>query len=400
MHAAAHEHHQHRLIIAVVIAAVLGLALGGGAAWLVAARVNGNGGAPGGGFDAMMGGMPPAMVRVGDVREQALRSRFDAVGRLIELRRATVASEVEGRVLDVPIEAGDAVVGGATVLAEVDGVWSSLALREAEARVAAVRATLEQSRRDYEYLATLRQSGSAKPKEVEDAATAVAANEASLAAARTAVDLAKQRVDRLKIVAPFDGAVVRRLVERGQWVAPGTPVAEVITTGQLDAEVYVPEQHVGAIRVGQTVDVTIGPIGERVTGEVVAIVPAASNAARTFPVKVRLDDRGGKLKAGMSVIAHLPISDERPRLTVPRDAVLFSGDEATVWVATQNVEGGRVALPVPVRVSFGVADRYVVEPLGATLEAGADVVVQGGERLVPNQPLMIDPGPQAAQSRL
>lgn len=397
MNAAAAEHHQHRVIITAVIAAVIGIALGAVVAALIVSRLSGGEQMQGGG--AMGGGMPPAQVRVGNVEQQDLRARFDVVGRLHELRRAVVASEVEGRVLDVPIEPGDMVVGGETVLAEIDGVWSNLALKESQAQVAAAKATLEQSRRDYEYLKTLQTNGSAKPKEVDDAATMVAANEATLEAAHAALDLAQQRVDRLKVVAPFDGAVVDRLVERGQWVDPGTPVAQVITTGQLDAEVYVPEQHIGEVAVGEPIDVTVGPLNERVTGAVVAIVPTASNAARTFPVKVRLDDMGGRLKAGMSVVAHLPVSKAGPKLTVPRDAVLFDGDNAMVWVAAEIVEPKQhVAQPVPVKVTFGVADRYAVEPLGATLEPGAMVVVQGGERLMPNQPLMIDPGPQAAQA--
>lgn len=392
-HTPEHEHHRGRVLTAAVTAALIGGVIGGAVMWLVL-RTNGtNGQQPG-----MQAAMPPAQVRVGRVEQQALRERFDVVGRLQELRRATVAAEVSGRVLEVPIDAGDPVVGGETVLAQIDGVWARLALREAEARLAAAQANVDQSRRDYGYLQTLQERGSAKPREVEDAATTVASDEAALREAEAAMELAQQRVDRLRIVAPFDGAVIDRLVERGQWVNQGTPVAEVITTGSFDAEVFVPEQYIRLVAVGENVDVTVEPLKMNLAGRVVAVVPSAENAARTFPVKIRLDDPEGVLKAGMSVIAHLPISDAQPRLTVPRDAVLFAGGDATVWVATETAEGPRQALAVPVAVLFGVGDRYVVEPLGATLEPGAAVVVQGGERLIPNQPLMIDSPPAALAS--
>jgi len=43
--------------------------------------------------------LPPARVRVGEVTEQVLAEQFDVVGRLIEIRRTIVASEVEGKVI-------------------------------------------------------------------------------------------------------------------------------------------------------------------------------------------------------------------------------------------------------------------------------------------------------------
>ncbi|MCC6680162.1 MAG: efflux RND transporter periplasmic adaptor subunit [Phycisphaeraceae bacterium] len=394
MSGTSHEHHHGHGLIIGVIAALLGVAAGAGVAVLVL------GGAQPVGMEgddaAAQGGMPPAMVNVAAVSQQELAERFDVVGRLQEMRSAIVAAEVAGRVLNAPIEPGDAVVGGETVLAEIDGVWARLALRQAEAQVAAARATFDQSQRDYEYLRKLSEGGSAKPKEVEDARAQVEAGQAALDAAVAMRDEAQQRVERLAIVAPFDGTVVQRLVERGQWVSPGAAVAMVITTGQLDAEVYVPEQHIGKVAVGEQVQVSIDPLKESDEGEIVAVVPLASNAARTFPVKIRLDDRGGKLKAGMSVTAHLPIAEKQMRLVVPRDAVLFSGADARVW--TVGPPAGQdqppSAAPVAVNVLFGTADDYVIEPLGhGELMPGALVVVQGGEKLIPGQGLLFQPLP-------
>ncbi len=395
MSGTSHEHHHGHGLIIGVIAALLGVAAGAGLAVLVLSHMQ-PAGQNGGGDAAAQQGMPPASVRVGVVSRQELARRFDVVGRLQEIRHATVAAEVEGRVLSAPIEPGDPVVGGQTVLAEIDGVWTRLALEQAEAQVAAAKVTLDQSQRDYEYLRKLANGGSAKPKEVDDAQAKVEANRAALQAAQAMRDEAQQRVERLAIVAPFDGAVVQRLVERGQWVSPGAAVAKVITTGQLDAEVYVPEQYIGQVNVGEQVEVSIDPLDESVQGKIVAVVPLAANAARTFPVKIRLDDRGGRLKAGMSVTAHLPISQKQPHLVVPRDAVLFSGADTSVWAVmpSDNQKQPPTAAPVPVRVLFGTADDYVIEPLGdKELAVGGLVVVQGGERLIPGQGLLFEPPP-------
>jgi len=295
------------------------------------------------------------------------------------------------------------------VLSKIDGVWAMFELRETEAQVAAAQATLDQSERDYKYLHTLQERGSAKLKEVDDAKSQVASDRAVLEAAIAIRDRAKERVARLAIVAPFDGAVVAKLVEPGQWVESGTAVAEMITTGSIDAQVFVPERYIGSMQVGQVVSVTIEPLSRRVTGPVTAIIPRATNAARTFPLKVRLDDQAGHLKSGMSVVAHLPICDALPRLIVPRDAVMFSGPDAVVWTAVTAADhaeenagdsgdaggsGGDAmpsALPVAVKVLFSITDHYVVQPInGDILEVGAAVVIQGAERLIRNQSLIID----------
>ncbi len=359
-----------------------------------------------------MGGMPPATVRVGAVTQVQVQDRFDVVGRLVELRRTTVAAESAGKILTVPMEEGDRVVGGETVLARIDPIWSAVALEAAEARVAAAEAQLERSEREKAYLEELQQGGAARPKEVDDARAQAKADRAALGAALAERNEARQRAGRVDVLAPFDGHVVRKLVEVGQWVEPGGAVAEVVSAGEVDAVVGVPERLINQVRVGGRVEVTVEPLDRRFGGEVVAVVPSAATAARTFPVKIRLSDEGGLLKPGMSVLAHLPAGESSLQLTMPRDAVLFQGGRATVWAAVEpspaaeagaaatgeeGAGGAGPAMPVaaslPVEVLFGVGDRYAVR---GALEPGMRVVIEGGEMLMPQQPLIVLGASEAA----
>ncbi|MEM7625288.1 MAG: efflux RND transporter periplasmic adaptor subunit [Planctomycetota bacterium] len=345
------------------------------------------------------GGPPPASVRVGTVDIQTLQHRVPVVGRLEEVRRVTVTAEIEGKVTDLAVNEGDAVTGGQTKLAQIDKVWADLRLKAAEADVAAAEAELTQARNDLGQLEQLKTAGSARAKEVDDARTLVAANQARLNGAVAQRDRARTEAERSAIVAPFDGAVSRTLVEVGQWVEPGEGVVEMISSGEIDAVVDVPERFVNTFAVGDGVEVVIDAVNERVVGKIVSVRPDGTNASRTFPVKIRLTDLDTKLRAGMSVIAHLPITREGPFITVPRDAVLFSPGGASVWYA-QNMGGPMpAALPEPVNVLFGVGDRYAVEPLpGAAFPAlnqGTKVVIEGAERLFPTQPLAFEPDPGA-----
>jgi multidrug efflux pump subunit AcrA (membrane-fusion protein) len=114
------------------------------------------------------------------------------------------------------------------------------------------------------------------------------------------------------------------------------------------------------------------------------VVPMGENAARTFPVKVGLEDREGVLKPGMSVAALVPTAEREMRVTVPRDSVLRGPMGEYVWA-----ESGGAALRVGVEVLFGSAEHYAVRVLpGPPLRPGMSVVVEGGERVMfPGQPL-------------
>ena len=348
-------------------------------------------------------GPPPQMVRVDRALTQMLQARWQVVGRLREVRRSVVAAEQSGRIVQLDVEQGDVVEGSRTVLARIDDVWAKLALAaaqatlsQAKAGVAEAQANLTQAQRDLSYIEELQARGSAKPKEVDDARSTTAAARARLdraradvLAAEAALDRANVDLQRLRVVAPFDGVVTQKMTEVGQWVAPGDAVVEIISRGKIDALIDVPEKIINHVEMDEPVDVHVSAIDIETEGRVAAINPLGASAARTFPVKIRLDDQHGKLKAGMSVTAMVPTGERKAILTVPRDAVLRSPTGDVVWAAMD----GR-AMKVAVRVLFGHEDRYAVEVSpnysGPPFRDGTLVIIEGAERLAfPGQPLNI-----------
>ncbi|QDU32998.1 Multidrug resistance protein MdtA precursor [Poriferisphaera corsica] len=351
-------------------------------------------------------GAPPASVRVDYAAYESVQNRFDVVGRLQELQMSEIASEVEGKVLRVPVEEGDRVVGGETVVAEIDGTWAELALKQAQADVAARKATLVKSEGDLKLLEQLARANSAKPKEVTDMRAQVESERANLEAAVAVVEKAREQIDRLKITAPFDGVVVNQMTEEGQWVSPGGSIAEIISDGQIDAIVNVPERFINMISIDDKVAVVIDAIGQKFEGDVVSITPMGSNSSRTFPVKVRLNDVNGRLLPGMSVTARLPIGTQSDEVIVPRDALLFTAKGPVVWVAVppEDGQGMPIAMSVPVRELFGQNGKVVVEPTNPAtadlLADGTQVVVMGAEQILfPGQSLAIDNAPIAEQPK-
>jgi multidrug efflux pump subunit AcrA (membrane-fusion protein) len=144
------------------------------------------------------------------------------------------------------------------------------------------------------------------------------------------------------------------------------------------------------VSLGRSIEVVVEALAVEASGKVVGINPRGSNAARTFEVKVRLDDQGGKLKPGMSVLARIPTGEMVEVLTLPRDAVIHSANGPMTWA-----EMNGVAAPVPLDVLFAHDGGYAVHAGGGAggqaqvlLVDQQRVVIEGAERLFPGQPLM------------
>jgi RND family efflux transporter MFP subunit len=160
---------------------------------------------------------------------------------------------------------------------------------------------------------------------------------------------------------PLRGVVARRGAVRGAWVQAGTELFQIVDLSTVWALVDVPEAESARLRVGQRAAVTLAAYpGERFEGRVAFLAPSVNPVSRTLQARVTLANPGLRLRPGLSGVATLRL-DEAEALTVPRDAVVDTGESQHVFVAEA---GGRF---VPRRVALGAA-------------AGGRVVVATGQR--------------------
>ena len=197
----------------------------------------------------------------------------EIIGRLIEVHKVTVASEVTGKIVDMPVEEGTSVVGGETLLARIDNVWSRLAKERLEAQLQSARVTLKFQMDELDRYKKLTHQDAITESELESKQATVDALLATIRESETAIEEEDERIARSTIVAPFDGVVVAKHVEQGGHVTVGTPIVDIIATGEMDARLMVPESVVNLLEVGQELAVGIDPLEEEVTGKVVSVTP-------------------------------------------------------------------------------------------------------------------------------
>jgi RND family efflux transporter MFP subunit len=356
-------------------------------------------------------GPPPASVRVDAARIESVQEQRLVTGELRAVRRARVATEEPGLVSSIPVQAGSRVKAG-DVLAQLDSRRIEIELNRLMAEEAAASAALNERDadlqwrlRDLENLQTLAKGGASNPKELYDAESQVSIARAKTKAAEFAIavitgnlELMKQRVADTRITAPFDGVVVTKLVEQGEWVAEGAAVVDMLAVSPVEVWLDVPQQFADAILgTTPTVTVNIEATGARIETADLRAVPSVDSKARTFPVVVRLDNSNGTLAPGMSVTAWVPTGDRAERLTVHKDAVMTGPTGAFAYAArTTDPNAPAVAMPMDVQVLFSARDRFVVQ--SSALSPGDLLIVEGNERLFPTAPVIPQLREAAAQT--
>lgn len=396
------------------------------------------------------GKRPPAPVEADRVRLEAAHSRaVSFVGTIKPLSTSLVGSSVEGLVEEYLVNEGDFVAVGA-VLARLRTVDREIEKKRAEADLSLMelekeelelsepreieRAEAEKKAAEAllkfaaDRLARIRRLLETSPdvvtqEELEEAiSTEAAAKEnynakvaafelasggiwkkridqaaAKVEAQQQAIGLIDDELERHTIRAPFAGYVTTESTEVGQWVAKGGAVAEMIQLHAVDLEVPVLEVYTPNLRVGLEGTVELDTYPNQIfTGRVALVVPSADPQSRSFPVKIRIENRRQELSPagengstpqmqlmpGMFARANLPVGSSEDLTLVHKDALVLERTQKSVFVvdldSKAEMPGVGTVRNVPVRL--GVFYNDYVEVYG-DLHPGEIVVTEGNERL-------------------
>lgn len=342
------------------------------------------------------GGPPAASVRVDPVKEKTVDRRRNVTGEVRAARRSNVAAEASGLVLEMPVEVGDQLDKG-DLIARLDDTLTHIEVTRREAEVDAAealiderKALVEKAQRDVNRIEALRARNSASQSELDDAKTELATATAQLAQAKADLatseadlDQAREQLEDMTLRAPFAGSIVRRDIEVGQWINVGVTALELIELQRVDVYLDVPELFINTLAETER-PITMRFADGRITRDApwTAIIDDADPQARTFPVRVRLDNTDGALRPGMSVTGVIPTGELITAITVHKDAVLR--DDAGAYV--YYVSDGK-ATPARIVTLFAVDNRYAVR--SGQLRPGMKLITEGNERLYPTQPVEV-----------
>lgn len=248
---------------------------------------------------------------------------------------ATLSAQAAGTVVNLA-ERGRRLQAGQAV-AQLDPNIARAAVEQAMATVAAAQSQFDLAADNLKRQEPLYRDSVISALEFENVRAGHNQAQAQLSQAKAALAQAQQQLRNTSVTTPFSGMVEELLVEEGEQVMPGTPVARVVNTNLVKVTAGVPERYAGDIEIGTPVQVDLASagIGKR-SGRVAFVGSAIDPQSRTFPIEISLENSDARLKPAM--VARVLVTREQLEgaIVVPRTAVLTDENGASVFVATRS----------------------------------------------------------------
>ena len=284
-------------------------------------------------------------------------------------REVKVFSEAARLVQELLVEEGDRVRQGQVLVRLQD--------EEQRNSLAKVRNELAQAEREYKRQQRLFSEDLISEEEFNNATF-------GLEQLRISLSDAERELGYTEVKAPIRGIITQRMVNLGDQVNVGQHLFDIVDFDSLVARIYVPEQHLGELKRGQTARISARVSGGRdYTGKVNRIAPVVDPRSGTVKVTVDVGGQPG-LRPGMYVDVDLVLATHNAALLVPKRAVVYDDDQMFVFRLAEERRVERIF------IQPRLTDRTNIEPLDGLSEG--DMLVVAGQAALKDGALVKLPG--------
>ena len=317
---------------------------------------------------------PGLPVKAEQVQIVKVSDDVSAVGSLLAEESVIIRPEIDGRIVGLHFQEGQAVSEGAR-LVTIDSV-------EVEAQVAGVKADLKT-----EEQRLVRTQELFDQKFIsKDALDVQNGNTARL---RAKLREAESRVAKTVIRAPFSGILGLRQISPGAYVKAGADIVRLENVSSIKVDFRIPENYLSKIRPNQEISVRLDAYpAEEFKGRVYAVEPIVDERTRTIAMRARIPNKGFKLKPGMFVRVAVTLDSRPNAVVIPEQAIWPQGKDSFVY----RVVDGKAALT---KVDIGNRSPGSVEIIKG-LAANDMVITDGQMKLKDGAPVSVIGIPPAA----
>lgn len=244
----------------------------------------------------------------------------------------------DGRMRD--IQEGDEVTKG-SALAKIDDTEYASKVTEAKSQLAEARASLEKSSAEFERATILFSTESVTINDYDQAREEFQVSVAQVEGGKAEVTGAEQNLAYCTMRPPMNGVLLKRDIEVGSYVRPGTQgfvLADVTSVKVLFA---VPDVVLGDVKLGEEMSVTTESVPDTFfKGRVTEIAPEAGSRSRVFNVEITIPNRDNVLKPGMIAALALDTTGKKvPVILLPLGSIVRSstdGHKFAVFVLDES----------------------------------------------------------------
>jgi multidrug efflux system membrane fusion protein len=272
-------------------------------------------------------------VRIRTQSAEEVTRTINVNGKTAPARIVEINAETIGRVVSVGVERGNRMDQGEIIV--------RLDERDRHARLSQAKATVKQRELEFAAREKLMNESYVSEAQLQEAA-------AMLEAAKAELSRAELDIAQMTIRAPFDGALQDRMVEVGDYLKAGDPVASFVDERKLIVSANISEFDAQHVAKGNTGTARLAT-GQIVKGTIRYVAPVADEATRTFTVELEVDNAAGEYRGG--VTAELMLSADTIFAHKISPSLLTLDDEGNVGIKIVNDEGEVEFFPADIAMS-------------------------------------------------
>ena len=276
-------------------------------------------------------------VKVVEVAATGSGRELDYSGSVKARTEMNLGFRVAGKITERLVNIGDRVKPG-DILARIDATDYRLALKTAEANLAAAEKQLETTALSRSRAVQLFDKNITPKSQLEQATLAHDQALSARDAAASALDQAKNQVSYAELKSDQNGIVTAISADTGQVVGTGTPVVSVAVDGEKEVQIAVPEMDIALFKPGKSVKASFwSTAGLALEGTVREVAGSADPLSRTFAVRVSLPD-DPRVLLGMTAKIEAAASNSEQMISIPLTALAENQGQKIVWVVKREDE--------------------------------------------------------------
>jgi len=315
--------------------------------------------------------MPLPRVSVVELKERLIAPTMEISGSVISLNDTIISAQVSGE-LEWIATVGTAAKKG-DVIARIVPTLMDIEVASARAQLAKLKADLKFRSQEVKRFKTLAYKDNTSKARLQEELSKQSMLKQDISGADSALRMAKFYLAHSNIRAPFDGHVVSRLSNLGEYLSMGDQVLRFVDTHRRDIAINAPMSLIPLLAKNQGVDVIAY---QTVNLPIKTIVPVGDKLSRM--VEVRIDASSVDWIIGTAVSVNLPKAPSQHRVAIPRDALVIKGSELYIFRIDDEMKAEKINAEIEAIDGDWMA-------IKATLKAGDKIVIRGGERLSSGQ---------------
>lgn len=322
---------------------------------------------------------PASKVSVALVTQGTLKQKQSFNGILQFNQKSEIAAQSYGAVTKLYFDRAEFVKKGQKLL-EIDSQILNATLAALESELKQAQLKLERAELDFKRYETLYKKASIAKQRFDEFFYQKETLKQNVMILESKLKAQKIARDKKYLYAPFDGMIVSRDVQKGEWVKEGDAVALLVNPLKIDLLFHLPTTFLKHIRKGHLLAVEIND--KKYKAKVLGTLLRGDETTRTFPLLLQLHSKEGNFFEGMQarVVLERPLG--KNSLLVPRDAIVRKYDKTVVY----SVQSGKVK---QLKVHLIGMQGSLAAVVCKDLKIGMKVVVKGNERLYPGARVLI-----------